>query len=588
MYCNIQVDLMGQNLYEYSHPCDHEEFKEILSALFSKGQCETSRYRFLAKTGGYVWVLTQATLIHDKLQKPQSVVCVNYVISGIECEDEIYSSTQLLSSSSVKSPPSPPKKNELCPKVFKEEPLPELILPPQPPIKATPKVHRPQTVTAKLFGEPVNQSQSPQHHPPLVRPQTATFKIFAPRTEDMSKGFLTFSEEEPGLTLLKDEPDDLTHLAPVAGDVCISLEEHPYLTDVLDEFFLKDNFAPLLNDEPSDPFISYRDSCDPSPQLLSPNTASKSSDSSMSSLSSPAGEPLSEEDRMSSFMSLQLEDDDPDLLMKAPYIPMDMGDDLPLLIPDDLVWNSSAEKKCTKEMEKAAPDVNSSLAQLLCSSTNKHGPKSIDKGGGNSMQIDYESFPEDKKCNWTSSKSSEKKERNSNDSFGNKRTNSSSFGAISNKRIKSESKEKMSPELLQQLMLNNTQRGKSKGKSNWLLDSGQKAACISQPSDSVLMNLLNESNDTTAPKSVEEKLTGQLSIPFDRNRTKPPDTVSPHQFLLRKNSLSLLDPEATSIASLLDLTRQDYEVNAPVKSLILQGEELLKALEGSPHLAGVQ
>lgn len=74
--------------------------------------------------------------------------------------------------------------------------------------------------------------------------------------------------------MLKDEPDDLTHLAPVAGDVCVplALEDHPFLSDMLDDFLLRDNnFCPLLTDEPSDPFISYRDSCDPSPQLLSPN-----------------------------------------------------------------------------------------------------------------------------------------------------------------------------------------------------------------------------------------------------------------------------------------------------------------------------
>lgn len=49
---------------------------------------------------------------------------------------------------------------------------------------------------------------------------------------------------------------------------------------------------------------------------------------------------------------------------------------------------------------------------------------------------------------------------------------------------------------------------------------------------------------------------------------------------IRKNSLSLLDPEATSLASFMDLTQQDYEVNAPVSSSsLLQGQELLKALE---------
>lgn len=47
--------------------------------VINKGQMETSRYRFLGRNGGYCWVVTQATLVYDK-QKPQSVVCVNYVI----------------------------------------------------------------------------------------------------------------------------------------------------------------------------------------------------------------------------------------------------------------------------------------------------------------------------------------------------------------------------------------------------------------------------------------------------------------------------------------------------------------------------
>lgn len=50
--------------------------------MISKGQTETNRYRFLARTGGFVWVVTQATVVFDK-QKPQSVVCVNYVIRWV-------------------------------------------------------------------------------------------------------------------------------------------------------------------------------------------------------------------------------------------------------------------------------------------------------------------------------------------------------------------------------------------------------------------------------------------------------------------------------------------------------------------------
>lgn len=49
--------------------------------------------------------------------------------------------------------------------------------------------------------------------------------------------------------VLKDEPEDLTHLAPTAGDVCVPLEDTPFLTDMLDEFiFGSDNYGcPLLS-----------------------------------------------------------------------------------------------------------------------------------------------------------------------------------------------------------------------------------------------------------------------------------------------------------------------------------------------------
>lgn len=76
------------------------------------------------------------------------------------------------------------------------------------------------------------------------------------------------------VAVLKDEPDsDLTHLAPVAGDVCVPLEDNHLLNDMFDDILLRENFAPLLlaDEPPTDPFISYRDFQDPSPQLLSPN-----------------------------------------------------------------------------------------------------------------------------------------------------------------------------------------------------------------------------------------------------------------------------------------------------------------------------
>lgn len=106
--------------------------------------------------------------------------------------------------------------------------------------------------------------------------------------------------------MLKDEPEDLTHLAPTPGDVCVPLEDTPFLSDMLDDFILgNDNYCQLLSPglptelraselgetlkdsdleeslrsseigesfADSDPFM-YRDSpssCSGSPNLLSP------------------------------------------------------------------------------------------------------------------------------------------------------------------------------------------------------------------------------------------------------------------------------------------------------------------------------
>ncbi|KAJ4451599.1 hypothetical protein ANN_03068 [Periplaneta americana] len=52
---------------------------------------------------------------------------------------------------------------------------------------------------------------------------------------------------------------------------------------------------------------------------------------------------------------------------------------------------------------------------------------------------------------------------------------------------------------------------------------------------------------------------------------------------IRKNSFSLLDPEGATIPSLVDLSQRDYDVNAPVSSGLLQGQDLLKALETSSN-----
>jgi hypothetical protein len=69
--------------------------------------------------------------------------------------------------------------------------------------------------------------------------------------------------------VLKEEPEDLTHLAPVAGDVDIPLEGSPFLEDDVFNDFMMSNYCPLdlmqaedevsaSNCSPRDPFLTYR------------------------------------------------------------------------------------------------------------------------------------------------------------------------------------------------------------------------------------------------------------------------------------------------------------------------------------------
>ncbi|KAK4295070.1 hypothetical protein Pmani_032342 [Petrolisthes manimaculis] len=185
----------------------------------NKGQVETGRYRFLAREGGYVWLVTQATLIHGpKDHKPQYVVCLNYVISGIESRGEILSELQLLcstedSKSSKKVSPAPVS----APPVLKDIATPISTTPALPPAR-THAQHK----VCDGVGVPTRRvSPAPPPRPPVAN----TFKIFTPRTKDMNKGYLTFSKDNPQGTVLKEEPEDLTHLAPSVGDTCVPLLE---------------------------------------------------------------------------------------------------------------------------------------------------------------------------------------------------------------------------------------------------------------------------------------------------------------------------------------------------------------------------
>lgn len=168
--------------------------------------------------------------------------------SGIEHKNEVYSCSQLTASEQLVEPDVKPvgltsvvsRPQVVTTKIFVPAPVPT----PSPTSASSPAPSvpisansvpvtkfpsfssstRPQTVTSKVF-VPTQSAVSPTHSPtaarspakavqlpdsappPLMplpsafsRPQAATSKVFAPKTEEMNKGFLIFSEEEPGQT----------------------------------------------------------------------------------------------------------------------------------------------------------------------------------------------------------------------------------------------------------------------------------------------------------------------------------------------------------------------------------------------------
>ncbi|KAG8036326.1 hypothetical protein G9C98_003649 [Cotesia typhae] len=462
-------ELIGKSVFELHHALDNDALDKSFKCLFSKGQCETVAYRFLGRTGGYAWVVTQATVIHcTKRRKPLSIVCVNYILSGIEFGDEVYSICQLearnscndlkkikkvdegkidtkiiqnnndLSKSIREVTYSPichiPKSDSSMPIISphrdigasvitnkKKDSNTEFLFQNKPVIdyNSTRSCNDPsQSVTKKIFGDS-SIGTTPDQDTLLSitnrsSPQTATASIFAPRTEDMNKGFLTFSDDQPGLTMLKDEPEDLTHLAPTPGDVCVPLEDTPFLSDMLDEFMLSnENYCTLLspmiptelpdsnsglmedtiqkNDNfgetlDSDPFFytnlcSNLDSSQSTTNNLT-NTPTKSPElfsidllhsSDTSNIATDSG--ISEDELLMLNIDEVIADDE--LALRAPYIPMsDQDEALQMLISDNMVMWGPTQPPDRSDWDSKRDSSNyykeSSLAKLLKNNKNEY------------------------------------------------------------------------------------------------------------------------------------------------------------------------------------------------------------------------
>ncbi|XP_067831089.1 hypoxia-inducible factor 1-alpha-like [Heptranchias perlo] len=88
-------EMLGHTSYQFYHSLDSDHMTKSHHMLLSKGQVISGQYRFLAKNGGYVWLETQATTIYStKKSQPQSIVCINSVLSAVIEETVVFSLEQ--------------------------------------------------------------------------------------------------------------------------------------------------------------------------------------------------------------------------------------------------------------------------------------------------------------------------------------------------------------------------------------------------------------------------------------------------------------------------------------------------------------
>ncbi|XP_029375215.1 single-minded homolog 2 [Echeneis naucrates] len=81
-------DLIEKTLYHHVHACDVFHLRNAHHLLLVKGQVTTKYYRMFAKSGGWVWVQSCATIVHNsRSSRPHCIVSVNYVLTDIECNE---------------------------------------------------------------------------------------------------------------------------------------------------------------------------------------------------------------------------------------------------------------------------------------------------------------------------------------------------------------------------------------------------------------------------------------------------------------------------------------------------------------------
>ncbi|XP_072386640.1 single-minded homolog 2 isoform X2 [Diabrotica undecimpunctata] len=132
-------DLIEKTLYHYVHGSDILALRLSHHQLLCKGQVTTKYYRFLCKGGGWVWMQSYATIVHNsRSSRPHCIVSVNYVLSDFEAKDLTLNLAQGTPREDIpaspRSPIHPPTRSiSSQPKYTPTHRIPANIIPSHPP-----------------------------------------------------------------------------------------------------------------------------------------------------------------------------------------------------------------------------------------------------------------------------------------------------------------------------------------------------------------------------------------------------------------------------------------------------------------------
>lgn len=116
-YMNFTArDIVGMSAYEFYHLNDMMIVQDAHTDCINVGKCVSRAYRWMNKTGGWVWMQTVGTVIKRNTPhgEESQILCVNYISSDIEESDEVmHSIQQHFTALEIKDKPSISQKDNL-------------------------------------------------------------------------------------------------------------------------------------------------------------------------------------------------------------------------------------------------------------------------------------------------------------------------------------------------------------------------------------------------------------------------------------------------------------------------------------------